>query len=798
MNQPVSYFGTVVAGHRVRKNYNKNRTIVNVKNTFTKPLSLGIGLAVSVVLIAKICFELNYDNCYSDADRICVIKTHYSMQGDDKDYGQVSGGVAPGFKRYIPGVKAATRTTGFWDSEKFLDEENNVISGKGVLADTSFFDVFDTGILAGDPKKALGMNLTVMVSRSFAEKLGGVDEAIGKIIHNEETPGVKMTVEGVFEDFPHHSSKRYDVLLSMESMNKRSSDNWLGNDRYKGYVRLEKGTDIDMLAPAIRLMQEKNQPLDEIEKTGNSLEYYLVPLVKDYKSSASVRNMMTILVIIAILLIVISLLNYILIAISAMVKRSKEMGVRKCFGARTSSIYSLMTKEAAIDMIFALATAAVIILSLRSVIGDIVDVPLNALFIPQTIWVLACVIAIVFIVAAVLPARLYSSVPVATAIRNYKENKRIWKLCLLFVQIGVSALFLCLVLVIGRQYDKAVNEDTGYDYENLLYANIIGVDMSAQPALIERLSTVAGVKDVQMSFSLPIEFSNGDNVLLPESDKELFNIADQYYGTEGLFDMLGIPFVEGHYPRSESEVAVSESFLDKMAQFEDWSDGAVGKQVRITSYDGILTICGVYKDYRINTLTNAETRASVRTLGIPGESYMPIVFIKVEETNPEIMARLDEVLKEMVPSREISVTAYSDTMRESYSGELKMRNTVIVGCVVCVLIALFGLIGYVRDETERRGKEMAIRKINGAKTRDIMSLFVSETLKLSLAAVIAADAGAYFIAKAWLRNFSERIALSPWYFIAGDLVVIALVIGTVVLNCLRISRANPVESLKNE
>lgn len=771
---------------------------MNVKNTFTKSLSLGIGLAVSVVLIAKICFELNYDNCYPDAERICVIKTHYSISGESIDYGQVSGGVAPGFKQYIPGVKAATRTTGYWESDRFVDEEGNVVKGSSVIADTSFFDVFGAGILSGNPKEALGKKLTVMVSRSFAERLGGVDRAVGKIIHNEDTPGLKVTVEGVFEDFPRHSSMRHDVLLSMESYNEFSRNNWVGNDRYKGYVKLEKGTDIGMLAPAIRLMQEKNQPLDKIEEAGSAIEYYLTPIIKNHRSSKAVRNMVTILVIIAALLIAMSLLNYILIAVSAMVKRSKEMGVRKCFGARTPDIYRIMTKEALVDVTLALATAAVIILSIRPVIENIVDVPLKELFVPQAIVALCGVTAIVFIVAAVLPAKLYSSVPVTLAIRNYKENKRVWKLCLLFAQIGVSALFVCLVLVIGKQCDKAVNDDTGYDYDNLLYANVRGIDLSTHPALIERLASVSGVTDVQMSYSLPIDYSNGDNVYLPDEDKELFNIADQFEGTEGLFDMLGIPFIEGRYPRNSSEVAVSASFLDKMAQFEDWSDGAVGKQVRITSYDGILTICGVYEDYRINTLTNPDERASVRVLGIPGESYMPIVLIKVEETNPEIMARLDEVFKEMVPSREISVTAYSDTLREAYSGELKMRNTVIAGCVVCVLVALFGLIGYVRDETDRRGKEMAIRKINGAKTRDILRLFVSETLKLSLAAVIVADAGAYFIAKAWLRNFSERIAISPWYFIAGNLVVIALVIGTVVLNCLRISRGNPVESLKNE
>ena len=123
---------------------------------------------------------------------------------------------------------------------------------------------------------------------------------------------------------------------------------------------------------------------------------------------------------------------------------------------------------------------------------------------------------------------------------------------------------------------------------------------------------------------------------------------------------------------------------------------------------------------------------------------------------------------------------------------------VMSGSLICILIAVFGLVGYVREESERRSKEIAIRKINGAVTADILGLFVAEMTKLSAVAVLLADVGAFFAARVWLRNFSEKIALTPWYFFAADMIVLLLVIVTVVLNCLKISRSNPVESLKNE
>ena len=775
---------------------------MKIKDTAVKSLSLGIGLAISIILIAKVCFELSYDRCYRDWQNIYQIRTGCSQQGHDNDYGQVSGAIAPGFRQYVPGVDAATRTTFMVESDRFKDEDGNVITGKLILADTSYFDVFPADILAGDPKKALSVAASLMVSRTFAEKLGGVQEAVGKLIESEEYDGYKMTVAGVFGDFPYQSSQKYDILLSMESYGKSSTENWLGNDRYKGYVRLAEGVDYKMLDPAIRLMQEKNQPLEQIEKAGSKIWYYLSPLASRHTSEDNVRNMLVILGIVSVLMLAISLLNYVLFVISAMVKRSREVGVRKCYGAGSANIYGMMMKEAAVDVIVSLAVAALLILLFRTIIGDLVGVPVEALFVPQTIITLVAVVAIVFTVAAFVPAKLYSNIPVASAIRNYKENKRLWKLALLFVQICVCAFLMSLVLVIGSQYKKAINDKPGYEYDNLIFTNLRGTDMSMHQSVIDKLRTVPGVEDVQMSYTIPLEWSSGNNVFLWEQPiRELFNIADQYEGTEGLFAMMGIPFIEGRYPQTLSEVAVSESFLEKMAEFEDWSDGAVGKQIYISEHsnDGTaLTVSGVYKDYRIRNLTNPDERASVKFYAKVGEGYMPYMIVKVDVVSREVMDKADAVLKEAFPEREIVFKAYRDEMREAYSDERKMRNTVVAGCVICILIALFGLVGYVRDESERRSKEVAVRKINGASTREIIRLFVGEIMRLGLVAAAFADAGAFFVARVWLQNFAERISISPMIFIAADIIILAISAATVIPGCLRISRSNPVESLKNE
>jgi putative ABC transport system permease protein len=776
---------------------------MKIKEIITKALSLGTGLAIGILLIANISYELSHDRCYTEPERIYQIRSLFFENGKESDYHNVSGAIAPGFKEYIPGVEYATRMTPIWNSDKFSDENKNIISGSIIAADTSFFDVFDTEILTGNPKDALSQRGSAMVSESFADKLGGATEALGKIIFNEESPNFPITINGVFADFPHHSSVKRDVLLSMESMRKESTENWVGNDRYSGYVRLMKGTDPDMLAPAIRDMQMNNYPAEAIksfQESGLDLQYYLAPLNRQYLKSEQVRITVLILSIVAVLLIAISLLNYILFSVSAISNRSKEIGVRKCYGAGQRNIYGIMFKEAVVDVLAAIVVAIIIILFFRPIIEDITGVPASALLVNATYTAVALILVIVFLVAAVVPGYLYSRIPAQSAIRNYSENKRIWKLSLLFVQTAICALLLSLVLVINRQYTKAIHDKPGYQYENLLWTVLTGTDNKLHQGIVDELKRLPEVLGVEMSYGLPLDSGSGNNVI--DGDKHLFNIADQYEGTAGLFDLLGIPFIEGRYPQSPLEVAVSESFLTEMAKFEDWSNGAVGKQIYVTEHSktssDAFTISGVYKDYRMGTLTGQDSRASIKFLGEIGEDWMPFMAIKVNEVSRELIEKVQNIIQSRIENRVVEVKAYKDSMREAYSGERRTKNTVIIGCVVSIVIALFGLIGYIRDESQRRSKEMAIRKINGASVKEIITIYIKEVLKIGIVALILGNAGAYYAAHLWLRNFSEKITLSPWYFIVADIIIIILIITTIVLNSLRISRANPVESLKNE
>lgn len=778
-----------------------------------KVLSLGVGMAIAVILIAKVCFELSYDNVYKDIDRIYKIRTGAVMQGEDKDFGQVSGAIAPGFKAEVPGVLEATRFTGIFNSENFIiDDEGSKVAAEHLLADSCFFRIFNRQFLAGEPEKALrSWSGDVAISKTFAEKLGGVGAAVGKQVANEDNPNLKLTVCGVYEDFPKNGSIHADVILSIEAMSQRSLSNWVGNDRYVAFVKLAEGVDPASLKDAIHEMQKAHQPLEEMEKSGLTLWYFLSPLATEHSSRPEVRNLVFILSIIAALLLLVSIMNYVLVAISDVIRRAREVGVRKCYGAESWDINRILLRETACNLGLSLAVAAALVLAFRGAIESLLGVPVQDLITPLSVWIVICVVVLVFLVSAIIPAQMFTRIPISSAFRGYKESKRRWKISLLSFQFAINAVLVSLVLIVSFQYRKVLNTDPGYEYRNLVYETFPSYDQTKMNAIAGALRSLPEVEAAELTYTMPFEKASGNNVYLPGDDRELFNIADEYGASEGFFDMMGFRLVEGSVPKEPNDVAVSKSFVTKMAAFADWSDGAVGKIVNISEH-GQVTICGVYEDYVIGDVTDMDERPSVRFCWnrdfyteadkdvdkYDWSGLMHTIVIKLNEVTPASMRKVEKTIKEVAPDSDAEVKSYSETLVNMYDSTKQMKRTYELGSLFALLIAIIGLISYVRDENYRRSAEIAVRKVNGAQSSEIVSMLVTDILKVAIFAVIIGDAGAWLVAHYWLQQFPVKIALTPLFFLVADLLVLAVIVTVIVLGSLKIARTNPVESLKND
>lgn len=768
-----------------------------------KILSLGVGLAMGLVLISKVCFERSFDKFYPDSDRIYRLHENIIRDGEYKSYGQVSGGVATAMQVEIPEVEKATRLTYIGgDKELFKTQDGNRYSARYVvMGDTNVFDLLPRPILIGDPKETLSRPGYVMISNRIAKLLGGAEQAVNKEFEFESSPGQIYTIGGVFEDVPENSHLRFEIVASLEGMSKWSRENWLGNARYLGYVKLYPGTDPESLTTAIREMQGRHCDLEEVKKAGIDLTYSLVPLMDMHSNSDEVKSMNSLLGFLAFVLIFTAAMNYVLIVISTLINRTKEVAVHKCYGASDKNLFGMIMSETCLHMLISLLLAAFLIVLFRTKTEELLGATLGALFSTQTIVILIGVCIVIFFITGLIPTYMFLRIPVAAAFRNFKESRRYWKLCLLFIQFLATAYLVALLSVINKQYDYMVNVDPGYAYEKLAYCSTQGVEESVRNTAIEELRKIPEVDKVSACYDLPISGMSGNNVSLPGDDRELFNIADMYWVKDDFFSLMEIPVIEGEVFRSDgsasNKVMVSRSFVEKMEQVAGWTGSAIGKNIIITEHSQNgepFTICGVYEDVCIGSTGNPDTRPTALFY----DRYAPMILIKFHEMSPENIKKAQKVLEDVMPDRNVTVTAYYMDMIDLYKDSRTFRDSVMIGGIVTLIIALIGLLGYTSDETNRRGREIAIRKVNGATAWSILKMISKDISYIAIPAIVIGMTVAYYSGTGWLEKFTEKAPIGFFIFLAGAMMVYVLIIACVLYRAWAVSNSNPVDSLKSE
>ena len=776
-----------------------------------KVLSLAVGLAVGLVLIAKISFESSYDKFYPEYENIYCIQQEYTKAYEGSDtYGQTPGAVAYYMGQEIPQVKYATRATfvGYGTCNIFDQEQRKYTAENIILADTNYFKVFPRPFLAGDPVEVLSSWNKATVSRSFAEKLGGVEQAVGKIFFLEEWQGIPIEVGGIFEDIPENASMRFDIAVSLEAMDEifrmmgsdfRSTQNWVGNDRYISRVVLYPGTDPASLDQAIRDMENRYLPVEELRQAGLELHFSLAPLSSEHSASESVRRTNLLLGVVAAALILAAVMNYIMIVISSLIGRAKGIAVRRCYGAGDGTIMGIVFKETLINLAVSLVLAFLLILAFRNTVESIMMTSLEALFSPHSLWVLALTVVVVLLIAAYIPGRAFQSIPIAVVFRNYVDSKRLWKRALLFLQMALAALLITLLCFVALQMDRWMSDDPGYDYEQLLSCPLNGTSAQTRTAIMQAVSTVPGVEAIGTAdHTLADGVISGNNIYLPGDPRELFNIGDLYSGCPGWTELIGVDIIEGRNFTNPKEIIVDPDFRERLIEVTGWTDGVIGKQVLITEHsqagDDLYTIVGVFSDIRVGTVIDEDSRPNA--LFYSDEPCGNLI-VRVSQVTPELTAAIQEAVESVVPDR-FTVLPYTAAITETYKPARTMRESILAAGVVTVIIALLGLVGYTTDETGRRRKEIALRKINGAQPWQITAIFLRDIGSFSIVAVVIGCVASWFVFQMVLRSFAQKADITIWLFIGVAAVLLAVLAAVVIARCYDIARSNPADSLRAE
>lgn len=783
------------------------------QHNFVKILCLALGLAISSVIIAEIYFEQTYDTYFPGWGRTYLISEVGTNHGETMEFTNTSGATAQGVKQYAPMVEAATSTCYFYDDAQCKMEDQNIVSANIRMADSCFFDVFPQKILIGKAKQILSQPLSCLIDSETAAKIGG--NVVGKHFTLSNYPGTTFTIYGVFEAFPWGSFFHgTQMILSMCSVpyvySYDGRGQWVGNDSYGSYIRLAKGHDAKELKPYVNKMRQDHFPLKEMKNMGVELNYDFTVLSDVYTQDPYIKKMGWIMSIVAFVLLFTSVMNYLLIIVGNLVSRSREMAVRKCYGAKPKNIHAIIFSEALVHVGLAVVLAAVLVFLCKGTIENFLSAPVSTLVLNRGSWILVVICLLVLLIGGFVPGWLYNKIPVAIAFRGYNENRNRWKLALLGIQFVISGLLFSLLYIINNQYQLMLSTNPGYDYDNVAIVSVDGINRDQRNQCLAEIKRMPNVKECCSTYHIPLNGygRSGNMVQKPGDDTNTFNIIDMEGVDDNFFKMMNIPIVQGTFftERNDScrQVIIDERGAEKLIKTWHWKDGVVGKLITCSGHDdGVnplkLTVCGVCRNIRWGDMSaDGDDMKEFPVLYFYAAKTAYYMLVKFKELREESLSELQSKVQAMYPNNKVIVKSYASELANQYASQLNFRNGILVAGIVTMIIALFGLVGYTSDEVNRRRKEIAIRKVNGAKVKDILRIFLKDIMKIALPCIIVGDLGAWLIARQWLMSFSEKITMTPLLFIGVTIILLVIIGLSVVINCYKVANSNPVKYLKDE
>ncbi len=762
------------------------RSIVSMpRQSILKTVSLAFGIGISILLLAKFAYLKSYDTSYKDHQNLYQVWITWHMK--DRDIppttiipGKIPSSIAEELSEIFSSGTATSRngiTTYVETSDtKIGDDVTNI------LGDTLFFETLGIELLSGNPQD-LANTSSIFISDRLAKKLFGNEKDVaGNAVYLNKNYDESLSIAGVFKALPENSTVSTDMVTSIAPY--AEYFRWIGGDSWWGFLRKRPDCNLslDEINARIAKIVEKNAPArDDL-----SIEINIKPVSESLSSDSSIKSMMYILVSLAVTILVITIFNYVLIAIASLSRRAKAVGVHKCCGAGTGSILSMFVLETSFILLAALALATLFIFTFRGFIESTLQVSVYELFNPSRLWVTGSVIVIAIIIGGFIPGIMLSRIEVSTIFRSFTENRRNWKRVLLFAQITGATIILTMSSVVLSQLNFALNLDPGYRMKGLV---IVHYDYNAKDAIVSDVSSLPYVTDYGFSGSNPIWGYSGE--IIPDDNGTSLFSTNIDYATSDYVNFMGFKLLSGRLHRDVGEAIINRSYCTESG----WTpENAIG---RVIGHPGRkMTIIGVIEDFSIRTLTYDKNPFIL--IKPQNDDEMSTLQVHVAEPYVENTRKLAEHIAENYPQINRVPTLVTEELREMYSDVTRFRNLTFIAAISIFFITMMGLVGYLADEIQRRRREIAIRKANGAGIYDIVTMLARDIVIYALPGVIVGGIIANRLAEIWLEQFTRTSTLLPVIYILIPTAVFIVTVISITAISWSTASSDPANALKSE
>ncbi len=681
-------------------------------------------------------------------------------------------------------VESASLSVSFFNPDFFIDDKK-LEDIQPMFADTLFFQTIGLELLRGDIKD-MGTPMYAFLSQGKARELFGDEDPVGKILSVGRM--FDITVRGIYRDVPGNTFFPHNIVISLPTVEEHvfGRGTWKRNDIYNVLFRLKSPDNVEAMNDRIQKSVERYTD----PKDGNNVtEFSVLPLRDVYLDNPDTLRRLVILGVLGFSIFFVSIMNYVLAAVASFGRRAKGVGVHKCCGADGAHVLGMFMWETGLLVLTSIAACVALMYLFREGIEDLLNVRLAELFTWHNLWVPALTVLLLFFVAGILPGRMFSAIPVTQIFRRYTDSKRSWKRGLLFVQFMGVAFILGLLATTIWQYHDLTTRSIGFRTERFAVGGGRVDDAQGVEDAIRRQPYVESV--ARNSNSLTSHYSTTwlhDAQGNPVGSLHFQNI------TKDFPQVAGLKLVAGSWPQHTGEALIGQKVVDIMK----WGDKALGQPLSIepawVGLDSHPTVVGIVEDVRNMGFFTEQTL----TAFILSETRNNVYNVRLKEPVDDNLAQLNAFVKEAYPKSALEFTTYTEMLRQGYRNVYRFRNTVWVTSICIFFIVLMGLAGYVNDETQRRSKEIAIRKVNGAEARSILGLLATDILKVAIGAVALGTGFAWYVSNIWLELFADSVLPSPVWFVLLALVLLGLIVLLVVLKAWGIANENPVKSIKSE
>ena len=774
---------------------NKGFSAINI-------MGLTLGMTCSLLMLLTVfdaykadTFHKNYENLFLFQQDVLLESGYYKAD-------RTGGAIGPFLIDNYPQIKKFVRTKYLndlllayfkEDSKEKISRPISLVAQQGIAVDTTFLDVFTYPMLKGNNDFACKGNNFIILTESLCKKIFNNTDPIGKrIVLNEE---YDLEVTGVINDVPKNSMLQFTYIVplagTMELLD-YSLDSF-GGTVYHTYFLLDNPDSRESINSTLDQLLDKQEYDEQLE-----LKRYLTHVKEAYFYGESMNYIgLYIFLSIGIGILLIACINYINLTTAKSIERAKEIGIRKTGGANRRQLIEQFLGESLIISIIAVHLAILLVEMILPLYNQIFDTELSIDFTDPVFWIMiVSIIGFTGILSGLYPAFVLSNFQPAEIMKKRystgNKGNRLRK-ALVIIQFSLTLFFIVSTLVLYRQFEYLHTADLGITRNNVIYLPTRGMIWEKYPEIKQELLKESSVLHVSTGSEIPTNIEAGDINWGKENESQNM-IARIMWVSEDMDKMLDFELVHGKFYSKNTPAENEDGIIvnEEIIRILEYEDDPIGK--RFTLWDMDKSIIGVIKDYNFVPIDLGG-----RALILPYCNIEKFVFIKViPDFNSNHLGRIQDIFEKHNPDYPFLYSYLEDYEYPFFKNVNPLLKTLLYLCGFGIFISCLGLFGLALYTTQKKTKEIGIRKAFGASISTIFFLLTKQYIKLVLIACVIAIPITVLLMKGVLSFFTIKIGISTLFLflIVSGMVTVSVL--TILYQSVYAARKDPINSLRYE